>query len=255
MGREWQARWKGTGQFARFPFFAAEELWRRWLPERLAPYELREELTGLMGVLSQLLGGSQEAAVGPAFERIKALRERVPRDSGGQPDPVFVNEALGTLGEEGARFFNGLAEALARAGHVDDAEDFADLEEFLLPQRQGVSRAMVRAARGEREGAIEDLQKLASDGSRKPEARLLVVDALLHLRAPAPAAAAARPLLEEAERNADWHLALDLCVLLQKAYEALGDRAAMQQLLRDHERIAAAHDAAHPSHRRQAHRH
>jgi hypothetical protein len=250
IARDWAPQWKGTGQFSRYPFAASEELWRRWMAERMGPFELREALAELMRALSELLQGSQQAAVGPAYAKIRALRERVPKTDKGHAEPAFVDEVMVSMGEAVARVFNGLAEALASEGHVEDAEEFADLEEFLMPVRSGISRSVVRAAKGEREGAYEDLQRLVADTERAPEARLLAVDALLHLKAYAPAVAAAHPALQEAERRQDWHFALDLCTRLEVAYRESGDMASLQQLVVDYQRIAAAHDAAHPDHRR-----
>jgi hypothetical protein len=245
----WASAWKGTGQFSVFPQGAAEELWRRWLPERLSPYELSEKLAELMGALGELLQGSQEAAVGPAFERMEAVRKRIPLSAEGTPDEAFMRDALGVFSEESVKAFDQLAELLAAEGHVEDAEAFADLEEFLLPERRGISRAVVRAVKGEQDGAIEDLQKLAADGSRLSLTRLLAVDGLVHIKAYPQSVASGRALLEEAERGEDWHLALDLCARLEHAYQQLGDRAALQALARDFARLEAAHDAAHPAHK------
>ncbi len=247
----WMPKWKGTGQFAPFPYAAAGELWRRWLSDRLAPYELSESLAQLMGALGQLLQGSQQVPVGPAFERMNEVRKRVPVNEKGEPDVGFMQEALRVFDERAARAFDDLAEMLAKAGHPEHAEAFADLEEFLLPDRRGVSKPIIRAARGERDAALEDLQKAATDSSRTPLSRVLAVDGLLHLNANDKVVAVGRPLLEEAERTQDWHLALDLVARLEHAYKQLGDRTALVALAQDRARVEKAHDEAHPGHRRQ----
>jgi hypothetical protein len=244
----WVPRWKGIGKFAPFPFAAAAELWRRWLPEKLAPMELSESLARLVWALGAKLRGLGESAVGPAFESVNSLRSRIPLDEKGAPDEDFVNEALSVFDERATRVFDELAELLAKEGHVEEAEAFAQLEEFLLPMRQGVSRAVVRAARGERDAAIEDLKQLASDGARAPISRMLATDALLHLNAFEPVVSIGRPLMEEAERQEDWYLALDMCAQLEFACTQLGDRTGMMMLERDRDRLEAAHDAAHPVH-------
>ncbi|HEX8820426.1 MAG TPA: hypothetical protein VF794_10905 [Archangium sp.] len=251
----WLPQWKGTGQFAPFPFAAAGELWRRWLTDRVAPYDLSEGLAQLMGALGQLLQGSQEAPVGPAFQRINELRQRVPVNDKGEPDLNFMQEALRVFDERSARAFDDLAEMLAKAGHIDDAEAFADLEEFLLPDRRGVAKPIIRATKGERDPALEDLQKVATDASRAPISRVLAVDGLLHLGANDKVIAVGRPLLEEAERTQDWHLALDLVARLEHSYKQLGERGSLAALAKDRARIEAAHDAAHPGHRRHQHQH
>jgi hypothetical protein len=251
----WLPRWKGTGQFAPFPYAAAGELWRRWLPDRLAPYELSESLVQLMGALGQLLQGSSQAPVGPAFERMNEVRKRVPVDDKGEPDLGFMQDALRVFDERSARAFDDLAETLAQAGHSEHAEAFADLEEFLLPDRRGVSKPIIRAARGEREPALEDLQKVALEGSRSPLSRVLAMDGLLHLKANDRVAIVGRPLLEEAERLQDWHLALDVVARLEHVYKQAGDRNALATLAGDRARIEKAHDEAHPGHRRHLHQH
>ena len=249
----WMPGWKGTGQFAPFPIAAASELWKRWLKDRLAPYELSESLAQLMGALGLQLQGSPQAGVAAAFERMNEVRKRVPLSDKGEPQPGFMQEALRVFDERAARAFDDLAEMLAKAGRPDDAEAFADLEEFLLPDRRGVSKPIVRAAKGERDAALEDLQKVAQDGARSPLSRVLAVDGLLHLGANDKVAAVGRPLLEEGERLKDWHLSLDVLARLEHAYKQLGQSTLLASLAEDRKRIEQAHDEAHPGHRRQQH--
>jgi len=255
IAEQWLPTWKGTGQFAPFPFAAAGELWRRWLDGRLAPYEFSEGLAQLMGSLGQLLQGMKQAPVAPAFERINEVRKRVPVNDKGEPETSFMQEALRVFDERAARAFDDLAEMLAKAGHSEYADAFADLEEFLLPDRRGVSKPIIRAAKGERDAALEDLQKVATDSARTPLSRVLAVDALLHLGANDKVAAVGRPLLEEGERIQDWHLALDVVARLEHAYKQLGDRTALAALAQDRARVEAAHDQAHPGHKRHQHSH
>ena len=255
IAESWMPRWKGTGQFAPYPYAAAGELWRRWLPDRLAPYELSESLAQLMGALGQLLQGQQHAPVGSAFERVNEVRKRVPMNDKGEPDTGFMQEALRVFDERAARAFDDLAEMLAKAGQAQHAEAFADLEEFLLPDRRGVSKPIIRASLGQRDAALEDLQKVSTDGSRSPLSRVLAVDGLLHLGANDRVVTAGRPLLEEAERNQDWHLALDVLARLEHVYKTTGDRNALASLAGDRARIEKAHDEAHPGHKRHQHQH
>ena len=247
----WSAAWKGTGQFAPFPFAAAGELWRRWLSDRLAPYELSEALALTMGALGSLLQGGAKEVATAALERIGELRKRVPLNDKGEAEPGFMQEALRVFDERAARAFDDLAEMLAKAGHSEAADAFADLEEFLLPDRRGVAKPIIRAAKGERDAALEDLQKVAAETSRTPLSRVLAVDALLHLGANDKVAAVGRPLLEEAERIQDWHMALDLTARLEHAYKQLGDRTSLAAIAQDRARIEKAHDVAHPGHKRQ----
>ena len=250
---EWMQKWKGTGPFKPFPFVAAQELWRRWVPDRVAPHELSERLAELMGALLSRLSGSQNAPVAPAFEKMNAVRQRIPMDEKGAPKTLFIEEALSVFDERIVEQFDGLAEALAERGHGEDAEAFADLEEFLLPDRRGISKAIVRSARGDRQGATADLVALAGDASRAPISRLLSVDGLIHLKSHSEAAAVGRTLLDEAEKSGDLHLALDLVPRLEHVFKAQGNREALFALTRDAARLEEAHDRMHPGHRRHRH--
>jgi hypothetical protein len=253
IAQEWRPKWKGTGPFKDFMVAAAVELWRRWLPDRVAPMELADTLTGLMHACALLLDGKQDAPVAAALEKMNGLRSRMPLDERGAPQERFMREALAPFTEKQAEVFDSLAEALASAGHTAHAESFADVEEFLLPDRKGISRAMVRAARGELDGATDDLAKLTEDTSRSPIARLLAVDGLIHVKAHGRAAAAARTLLESAEQGGDLHLALDLVPRLEHIYKAQNDRESLLDLMRISERLETAHDKIHPGHRRHRH--
>ena len=255
IAEQWLPTWKGTGQFAPFPFAAAGELWRRWANGRLAPYEFSEGIAQLMGALGQLLQGQKQAPAGPAFERMNEVRQRVPVNDKGEPEPGFMQEALRVFDERAARAFDDLAEMLARGGYPEFADAFADLEEFILPDRRGVAKPIIRAVKGERDAALGELQAVVSDGGRTPLSRVLAVDALLHLGANDKVAAVGRPLLEEGERIQDWHLALDMVARLEHAYKQLGDGTALAAIAQDRARIEKAHDEAHPGHRRQGHSH
>ncbi|NTX54647.1 hypothetical protein [Myxococcus sp. CA039A] len=253
IAQQWKAQWKGTGPFKDFVVAAPVELWRRWLPDRVAPYELTDTLASLMKSLLQLLNGAAEAPVAPAFEKMNGLRTRLPVDDKGGPQERFMQEALAPFSEKDAELFDSLAETLARSGHGAHAESFADLEEFFLPDRKGISRAMVRAARGEQDAAVSDLVKLTEDTARTPIARILAVDGLIHLKANGPAASAGRMLLEWAESTKDLHLALDLVPRLEHVYKAQNDRVSLLDLVRTADRLNAEHDRIHPGHTRHRH--
>lgn len=253
IAQQWKSKWKGTGPFKDFVVAAPVELWRRWLPDRVAPYELTDTLASLMKELLQLLNGKADAPVAPAFEKMTSLRARLPLDDKGAPQERFMQEALAPFSEKDAELFDSLAETLARSGHPDHAESFAELEEFFLPDRKGISRAMVRAARGEQDGAVADLVKLTEDTARSPIARILAVDGLIHLKAHGPGAQAGRMLLEWAESTKDLHLALDLVPRLEHIYKAQNDRVSLLDLVRTADRLNAEHDRIHPGHNRHRH--
>src|SRR5262245_16763739 len=67
---QWMGKWKGTGQFARFPAAAAEVLWRRYFPDRATPGEFLEAISGLLVFLERVLGGKTvDAELDAAFSR------------------------------------------------------------------------------------------------------------------------------------------------------------------------------------------
>jgi hypothetical protein len=252
IAQQWGAKWKGTGPFKLFPFGAAEELWRRWVPDRIAPRQLSESLVEVMQSAVKLLGGVQDAPLGAAFERMSAVRQKVPLDEKGQPQQPFIERALGVFNEKVAETFDSLAESLTKAGHPQHGEAFADLEEFLLPERKGIASAIVRAAKGERDPAVASLEQIIGDTSRTQLSRLLSVDGLIHLGAYPQAAAHARPVMLQAEKDGDIHLAIDLCSRLEHVFKTTGDRGAQQEVARDMARLSAMHDQMHPGH---GHRH
>lgn len=249
IGLEWGKKWKGTGPFKPFPWVAAEELWRRWVPERLAPHEFSEGLAGLMSALTSLLEGKQDTPVSAAFDRMKAIRQRMPMDDKGQPLLAFVERALGGFDEKVAEMFDSMAEALVKAGHAQQADAFAEFEEFLLPDRKGIASAIVRASKGERDAAVADLENVTAETTRTPLSRLLAVDGLIHLGAWPQVVARARPMMLQAEKDGDIHLAIDLCARLEHVYKATGDRASLQALAPDAARLSDMHDHMHPGHR------
>ena len=252
IGLQWSQKWKGTGPFKPFPFAAADELWRRWLPERVSPRALSDALAELLKSLASLLDGKKDAPVDAAFEGMRAVRQKVPTDEKGLPQLAFIERALGVFNEKVAEMFDSMAETLAKSGHVGHAEAFADLEEFLLPDRRGIATAIVRASKGERDPAIADLEKVTTDSARGPLSRLLAVDGLIHLGAFPQATTQARAMMMQAEKDKDIHLAIDLTARLEHVYKATGDRGSLQALAQDAARLNAMHDEMHPGHR---HRH
>ncbi|RKH43117.1 hypothetical protein D7X12_14095 [Corallococcus sicarius] len=253
IAQKWKGTWKGTGPFKDYVVAAAVELWRRWMADRVSPQDFTEGLAALMNALVQRLNGVQDAPVAAAFERVKSLRSRLTLDDKGNLPAPFLQEALAPFSEKDAELFDSLAESLAVQKHLDDATAFADIEEFLLPDRRGISQAVVRAARGEREPAIQDLKNLIHDTARAPISRLLAVDGLIHLQAWIDAAIEGRTLLADAEKANDIHLSLDLVPRLEHIFKQQNDRAALLELMGTQERLEALHDKMHPGHRQHRH--
>ncbi|WP_223642828.1 hypothetical protein [Corallococcus sp. EGB] len=255
IAQQWAAKWKGTGPFKDYVVAAAVELWRRWMTDRVSPQEFTTSLATLMQVLVHKLNGAKEAPVASSFEHLKALRSKLAVDDKGALPAPFLQEALAPFSEKDAELFDSLAESLAAQGHLEDATAFADVEEFLLPDRRGISQAVVRAAKGEREPAIQDLKNLIHDTARAPISRLLAVDGLIHLQAWIDASVEGRGLLAEAEKANDIHLALDLVPRLEHIFKQQNDRQALLELMGTQERLEALHDKMHPGHRAHRHQH
>lgn len=245
---EWhEGGWKGTGQFSRFPYSAATELFRRMWPERLVPHTFAKALAELVNVLmAKVQKRSGGADAGAAFEGVQALEPKLPRE----PEALgnLMDEAVMQLGEEGAKAFDELAENLAKAGHKEEARRFAELEERLLPERRGVATALVRAVSGEGEAAAKDLEAILNDEGRSDESRVMALDTLIHLGAYPQATVAAQKMLDKAEQTQDFHLGLGLCERLGYLLEQMERWADLEALAGRARALADAHDAAHPHH-------
>ncbi len=250
IAQEWHEDWKGVGQFAKLPYSAANELWRRFVPDRLRPIDFADALGDLLVALQDLVGEAPNEEVAPANEKVQALRAKLPKDEEKLAD--YMEEVFLQFDEQGSEVFDELAEELAKAGRLDEARAFVELEEALFPDRRGIASAVMRAATGERDQAVAELEQLTQDAARSQDSRLLAIDGLIHLDAHEPALKHGNKMLDDAEKAEDWHLALAaadrLAFLLEKLerneeLDALADRA---------EKLSEAHDRAHPDH---AHHH
>ncbi|MHB8874184.1 MAG: hypothetical protein ACYC8T_10900 [Myxococcaceae bacterium] len=246
IAQEWAHGWKGTGQFGPFPHAAADELWKRLEKDRLAPVQLSEALIHLVKVLQALRDGAADAPVGAAFKAVHDLEAKVPQTAG-KPDEGFVVETVMHMGEY-VRPFNRLAELLAKDGHIDDADELAAIEEFVFPVLGGTSKAMVRAAKGEKAEALADLEAIASKPEAELETRLSAMDALVHLDAYAQARVHGGKLLDDAEAKGDIHLAMEIGERLRLVVNKLGPSEDRTRVLARLAHLAASHAAAHPDH-------
>lgn len=241
----WLESWTGTGQFKGFPVAAAEVLFKRAWPERLVPSDFADTLTHLAGTLLEKVEG-ESADASEYFARAEAQLEKL-------PDPKelrerFIEDVVVHLGETATRAFDELGEALAQAGHGEDARRFAALEERMLPDRRGIASAVVRAMLGEREQALKELAAILEDGSTAQERRVMAVDALIHLDDLEQAKKYAAPLLSRAEAEQDFHLGLAMCERLAHVYDKLGQINELKALADRAQLLAKAHDEAHPHH-------
>ncbi len=252
LASQWHESWTGTGQFARFPLAAADELWRRSCPDKLSPDALAQALADLVNELGEVLARGKSAGMEKAFTDAEALQAKLPQKDGA-PEEAFLDDVFGRMDEGLIRAFDEVAERLGQAGQHAPAERFAALEETLIPQRKGITRALLQNARGDKEGAVKALEALAADPARQGAAQLLPVDALIHLGEHEKALAHAKRLLDAAEAAKEYHLALELCGRTAHVLEQLHRSEEMEALEERMEKIAAEHDAAHPHHTHHGH--
>jgi tetratricopeptide (TPR) repeat protein len=246
IAEQWHQGWRGTGQFARFPSAASVELWRRLEDGKLMPTELGDALAVLLATLEELRRGSPEAKVEAAFAGVRALLPRLPEDLARRRR--FVEEAVTPLGASGIEKYERMAEQIAQAGHVDDAEAFAELDETLLPERRGILRAVVQGASGNKEGAVAQLVKVLEEEGRADEALLYALEVLEQLKASAEAIAHGERLLDRAEKAEEHHLALGVAERLASLYEAGRSWEKLRALADRVEALQEAHRKAHPHH-------
>lgn len=243
----WTESWRGTGQFARFPYAAALALWSRYHGERLAPGTVAEALVGLLGALKALRDDVPNAPVGKWLSRMQELKPRLPLE-GGRLEERFSNELFLHLPPEALELFDALGPDLARAGHTEDALDFARWEELLVPAREGVATALVEAAGPDKAAGLARLKAISVDAARALETRLIAIDALLNEGENEAALLAAEPVLDEAEKKEDHHLALAAAGRVAHVLAELKDGARLRALEDRIDRLQEAHARAHPDH-------
>jgi hypothetical protein len=243
----WQETWKGTGQFKLFPSAAATELWKRLEGDRMAPVELAQGLMDLMVALAHKLDGSQDAKVAEKFAAFEALKARAPKEGEGAEER-FTGEVFAHFSEDAWKVFDGMAQRLAQAGHAEDARGFAQVEAFLVPEREGVALALVEATEGKRDEALAKLGQIAGDGKGSLERRMSALEGLLTLEAKDQVIELGLPMLDEAEKAEDFHLGLGLADQLATLLREKRDFARAQEVEAKLEKLAEAHDRAHPHH-------
>ncbi len=244
---DWLAGWKGTGQFANFPYVAAQELTRRLFPDRVMPLSLSKTLAELLESLAAKQQGAGASDLDARFGAVEAMLEKLPTAE--EARRGFVDEALLQLGEKNVRVMDEIAEAVARAGHLEDAKRFAELEEKLLPERAGIATALVQSVAGDRDGAVQKLKAAGEEAGRPVETKVMAVDALTNLNALDEALEIGKAALDTAEATEEHHAAMALCDMVGRILERQGRRDDLAANRERAKRIAAAHHQAHPHHR------
>lgn len=208
---DWKPKWKGTGQFATFPYAAANELFTRLVPERPTPMKGATQVIELIAHALKLLGSQPDADLSAAFGRWEALVAQLPQP--GERRDSFLREFV-TFIESWAKTFNELPERLAKAGKKDEALRFAKVHETLFADREGCMTALVRAHSGEREAAVADLVKWAGEAGREVYARYSALDALLQLDEAEHVKALGLAVFDAAAEAKSWGLADSIAHML-----------------------------------------
>lgn len=242
IGARWAQEWKGTGKFKAFPFLAADELWRRWLKDTLAPNELAIALLELLRALGKLEGQGPAKTEEQAFAEVEAMVARGPAP--GDARERFMAEVVEAMGQF-MRAFDTAAESLARAGKGEAANRFVALEEQLFPVRAGVSRLLVEAALGKSPDTAVKLEALANEAGRDAFSRAAAVDALLHLAEGPKAAQPLFKLMDEAVAEHDHHLAGICLERLRALLKALPESSLKDEATARAQKFVAAFDHQH----------
>ena len=235
---QWHERWKGTGQFTRFPAAAAEELWRRLKNDELAPTDLTLALINLLTTLDQALTGkSDDGTWETRFKVVEALLPKVPAP--GERREKFMAEMVGALGEW-VEVLDAMGEALAKKGQPAFADRFVVIEETLFPVREGTARALVKAAKGDEFGALVELRTIAGDEKRDDFARLSAIDGLFQFNQLEDAKRYTMEMVDHAEQKKDVDLASEAVERLTRLLRAdpkLADRDELRKRVEQLSRV------------------
>jgi len=239
---EWKPNWKGTGQFAPFPYAAANELTNRLLPELPTPMKTAHILLDLIANALKLVAAREDANLDGAFKNWDELVPRLPAK--GDRRDAFLRELV-TFLESWAQSFNELPERLAKAGKKDEAMRFALVHEVLFTDREGCMTALVRAQSGEREGAVADLEKWTQDTGRDVFARYSALDALFQLEEFEKTKSLGLAVFDAAAKEEKWGLADSIAHLLGHLVQKIGGDPAYLREVRSRLERAHAHTGGH----------
>lgn len=238
IAQSWHQSWKGTGQFTRFPAAAAEELWRRLCAGEVAPTDVSLALVNLLTTMNHALEQKPDDGTwNTRFAVCEAYLPKVPPP--GDRREKFMAEMVAALGEW-LEVFDRMGEALAKKGHPALADRFVALEEQLFPVREGAARALVRAAKGDTEGAAADLLAVASDTKRDDFSRISAVDGLIDLDRLADAKRIALELVDKAEADKDLELGTEIVQRFTRLLEKDPKMPDKHELRARVEKLAAA---------------
>lgn len=232
----WRPTWKGTGQFATYPYAAANELFNRLLPEHATPMKTAHVVLDVIANGLRLINGRDDANLKGAFEHWNKLAPSLPPK--GERRDAFLQELV-TFLETWAQSFNELPERLAKAGKKEEALEVAKVHEVLFTDREGCVTAIVRAHTGERESAVKELAAWADDGARDIFARYSALDALYSLDEFETLKPLGLKVFDEAAAQKKWSLADSIAHLLAHMVQKAGGEPGYLREVR--ERLDRAH--------------
>jgi hypothetical protein len=191
IARAWEATWNPANQFVLFHVHAAAELWARWQPDRLSTWDFAKALSEFIAQVETLTSGTPSAALESALARVEELLPRVPREGAGGV-PAFIDEVGDHLDYRpwlpGNKRSMDQVDSLARmlwtlvdARAVQLAERFVPIEETFWPVRTGIGRTIIQGARGDHDGAVENLRRMAVSSDSHSAKRIAALDTLLDI--------------------------------------------------------------------------
>ncbi len=247
--RSWHQGWKGVGQFSRFPGAAAQELWRRMMPDALAPTDLALALVKLCENADEVLKKKNEATFVTRFEVAERLAGKLPERSARRDE--FMEELVAAMGDW-VQAFDHFPTALARAQRLDDANRMVRLDEKVFEVRAGISSALLLEQTGQREAAINQLEQVTKDSERHVLNRLHANEALYDFGAHAQALSGMRLLMQAVVqlKHREWASELGAVLLRwnenQQSASPLHQsvRSMMEELVSHFDAPRAASDSA-----------
>jgi hypothetical protein len=184
LGSIWSDDWRGTGQFLNFHFAAAEELWRRLMPEALAPLQFGVPLIKLLEELEAQVAAAEQKkpllshTLETRFQVCESLLVKIPTEEKRRED--FLDEMQMAVGEDWVDVMNSTVENLAAFDLPLLCQRYLALETALFPSRKGISEALAILAKDkENSEALAQLKTIAESsdavfGSRIDAASVLV---------------------------------------------------------------------------------
>lgn len=239
---EWKPQWKGTGQFAPYPYAAANELFNRLLPEKPTPMKTAHVILDVIANGLRAVANREDANLAGAFGHWDGVVPNLPPK--GDRRDAFLRELV-TFLESWAQTFNELPERLAKAGKKDEALKVALIHEVLFTDREGCMTAIVRAHTGERDAAIADLAKWAAESGRDVYQRYSALDALFQLEDLAHVKSLGLGVFDAAAEEKKWGLADSIAHLLGHLVQKAGGEPEFVRGVRERLDRAHAHTGGH----------